>query len=407
MCADQDTQDIEHTYFIKRLRRQEMGSRDKREDQSHRGRYFLIPKSATPLFPFHSKTQLNDLALICLSPIYLNADGTARPRCYYAYIYHNSKHVEHQSNGRDEHRIYISLKLDDGEAFQDDIIVMRRKLPCEIADVENESEDAGDEEPENAEEASFDESSTLKAGFDYYIDWIRKDERAGEWGIYDQIIKRANNNADNATSAQVTAWIDLFENRTRNASLDPVQVDDLIVSKYVEEGTDEEGTEEKPTDEPPTTPATSTAQPADNLEDQALAKFAPLFNSISFRDFVLQTYNNTCAITGTVIAYGSLNNLEAAHITPKCHGGFFLPNNGIAMRRDIHWAFDKGMFYIDPNTLTVHVHEAVKNSYLGDYDGKKIEPTVPNFAPLPKYLDYHKQKIYSSFLHTGSLIKLK
>ncbi|MGN9076693.1 hypothetical protein ACTM9V_05085 [Oliverpabstia intestinalis] len=41
---------------------------------------------------------------------------------------------------------------------------------------------------------------------------------------------------------------------------------------------------------------------------------ASLFNSVSFRDFVMTGYKNKCAITGNVIRYGSFMNLEAAHI---------------------------------------------------------------------------------------------
>ena len=39
--------------------------------------------------------------------------------------------------------------------------------------------------------------------------------------------------------------------------------------------------------------------------------------------------------------------MEAAHIKPKSHGGLYLPNNGMALCRDLHWAFDKGFFTID------------------------------------------------------------
>lgn len=47
-------------------------------------------------------------------------------------------------------------------------------------------------------------------------------------------------------------------------------------------------------------------------------------------------------------------NLEAAHIWPRSHKGLYLPSNGIALCRDMHWAFDKGMFTVDDN-LTVNI----------------------------------------------------
>lgn len=394
MCMDFESTKVKYSYFIKRLGHQEMGSRQSREDKSHRGRYFLIPKSATDFFPLHCDYQLNDMAFICLTPLYPTANGASRPRCYYAYVYHNSKHVLQQRNGRDEHRIYLSLNFDDGLAFDDDIIIMRRRLKSETGNITDTSEMTD-------EERSFDNSSALKAGFDYFIDWIRKDKHSVEWDFFDRMLKEANQGGRNASSTEVTTFIPFFESKVQQTFTDSVQVDQKIVASFdVADVHDENSLNLQQTSE------TTSDQSIEDLNDQALAKFAHLFNSVSFRDFVLTTYGNTCAITGQVISYGPFNNLEAAHINPRCHGGYYLPQNGIAMRRDIHWAFDKGMFFVDPQTLEIHVHEAVRHCYLGAYDGKKITPLVQNFAPHPKYLEYHKQKIYGSFLHTGALNKL-
>lgn len=66
-------------------------------------------------------------------------------------------------------------------------------------------------------------------------------------------------------------------------------------------------------------------------------------------------YKQKCAITGNVIQYKSFMNLEAAHIWPRSHKGLYLPSNGIALCRDMHWAFDKGMFTIgDDFKVIVH-----------------------------------------------------
>ena len=67
-----------------------------------------------------------------------------------------------------------------------------------------------------------------------------------------------------------------------------------------------------------------------------------LFTEKSFRDFVTVAYHHKCAITGTVIEFGGMNNLETAHIKPEAHGGPFLPCNGMPLCRDFHWAFDHG-----------------------------------------------------------------
>jgi len=67
---------------------------------------------------------------------------------------------------------------------------------------------------------------------------------------------------------------------------------------------------------------------------------ASLFNSVSFHDFVLMGYKHQCAVTRRVIRYRHYMNLEAAHIWPRSHDGLYLPCNGIALCRDMHWAFD-------------------------------------------------------------------
>ena len=61
-----------------------------------------------------------------------------------------------------------------------------------------------------------------------------------------------------------------------------------------------------------------------------------LFNSQSFRDFVMVGYGNKCAVTGKSIVWKKFINLEAAHIMPKSHNGTYMPNNGLALSRDIH-----------------------------------------------------------------------
>lgn len=73
------------------------------------------------------------------------------------------------------------------------------------------------------------------------------------------------------------------------------------------------------------------------IEDTVTAKaqsgdideMASLFNSVSFRDFVMTGYKQKCAITGNVIQYKSFMNLEAAHIWPRSHKGLYLPMIGL------------------------------------------------------------------------------
>lgn len=127
------------------------------------------------------------------------------------------------------------------------------------------------------------------------------------------------------------------------------------------------------------------------IEDTVTAKaqsgdideMASLFNSVSFRDFVMTGYKQKCAITGNVIQYKSFMNLEAAHIWPRSHKGLYLPSNGIALCRDMHWAFDKGMFTIGDD-FKVIVHPDVESDYLQQYNNKSLY--IPENAFLDRIL---------------------
>jgi predicted restriction endonuclease len=128
-----------------------------------------------------------------------------------------------------------------------------------------------------------------------------------------------------------------------------------------------------------------------------------LFNAMSFRDFVMKGYGSLCAITKTVIRHDGYMNLEAAHIKPKSHGGFFLPNNGIAMCRDMHWAFDKGFFTLT-DKYEIEVHRNTSSDWLWSYNSAKILiPEEPFFQPAICNIKYHRENVYGLFLTSGRL----
>ena len=123
-----------------------------------------------------------------------------------------------------------------------------------------------------------------------------------------------------------------------------------------------------------------------------------LFNSVLFRDFVMNAYNRKCAITHRAISYGSLLNLEAAHIKPQAHNGKFLPCNGIAMCRDLHFAFDKGFFTIDDDYKVVVSDKLQGNWFYEEYNGTEIYvPEVEFYRPEKRFLHYHQDHIFNTF----------
>ncbi|PBB05607.1 hypothetical protein CKW00_08445 [Salimicrobium humidisoli] len=132
-------------------------------------------------------------------------------------------------------------------------------------------------------------------------------------------------------------------------------------------------------------------------------EIANLFSATSFRDFTMTAYKGKCAVTGRVIKYGQFMNIEAAHIQPKSHGGSFLPSNGLALSRDIHWSFDKGFFTLNED-YTLLVHPSVESDFLKSYEGQKISiPEDKFFMPSHDSIKYHRENVYGLFLTSGRL----
>jgi len=118
----------------------------------------------------------------------------------------------------------------------------------------------------------------------------------------------------------------------------------------------------------------------------------------SFRDFVLYFYEYKCAATGTYIKYKDLYNLEAAHIIPNSHRGPSHPKNGIALSRDMHWAFDKGFLTINDDYKIV-VHSLVRSvSVLSPLAGKSLFlPSDKRAWPSDVALSYHRKHVFGIF----------
>lgn len=130
---------------------------------------------------------------------------------------------------------------------------------------------------------------------------------------------------------------------------------------------------------------------------------ADLFNQVMFRDFLLVGYEGLCAITRTVIRHGALMNIEAAHIKPQAHHGNFLPNNGLMLSRDLHWAFDKGFFTITDD-YRVKIHHEANSSFLTPFDGKELFiPRDPFFRPNLENIKWHRDNVFGTFRNIRKL----
>lgn len=304
-----------------------------------RGRYLLTSMSKEILAMFPPLSE-TQLNDSAILPIIPLYSGK---KVYCNYVYHNDKfHGSTAAHPRNEYRIYLNKELEEQQLLfsENDIIIIR-----------------------TAEIIDKDEIQTI-----YYLDHLRNNGTV----LYDKLNKVIENYPINGGYGVYEGIIPEFEEKVSRLAKPndcEVAIDDTVTNKIV----------------------TS----ADNM--------ASLFNAVSFRDFIMVGYDNLCAITGTVIKYESYMNLEAAHIKPKSHGGLFLPNNGLALCRDLHWAFDKGFFTLDED-LKVIVHPKITSEYLNLFNGKKIRiPSNQFFVPDLDNVRYHRENVYGLFLTTGKL----
>ena len=139
-----------------------------------------------------------------------------------------------------------------------------------------------------------------------------------------------------------------------------------------------------------------------DIKDRSISNRVAKVRSRFFRDGVIATYNFRCAISGLELIYspGSIDEkheVEAAHIKPVASGGRDLIQNGLALNRSVHWAFDLGMMWIDRD-LKVHVSDEVendrRNEWLRKFSGNMLRlPRNPNFYPSSDALAWHAEHI--------------
>jgi len=332
-------------YYLKKCGHQELGS--VADGRVSRGRYLFISKDERVLemLPPLSATQLNDSAVIPMMPLYSNK------KTYCKFVYHNSSLADptlDSARGRNEYRFYLNKELEDDQLLFEtgDIVIIR---PDEI-----ESED------------------TTKQTV-YLID-VLKDRNTELFHKLSEALESSDIRNSRQGHAIYEEAIPYFEHRAQQR-LATIENALVAVDATIKE----------------------------ELERSSIPTMESLFNAPMFRDFVMVGYQWLCAVTREVIRYDNFINLEAAHIRPKSHGGLFVPSNGLALSRDVHWAFDKGFFTIN-EALEIVVHEKVSSQWLHSYNGKKIYlPEDSFFRPDAENLNYHRNNVYGLFLKSGRL----
>jgi putative restriction endonuclease len=128
-------------------------------------------------------------------------------------------------------------------------------------------------------------------------------------------------------------------------------------------------------------------------------RFSP-FRYESFTRSVSRTiYNFTCAMTGlSIINGGGRPEVEAAHIRPvgDDYNGPDSMRNGIALSRSIHWMFDRGLLSLTDGYEILLVHKLIPDPIkrLLNPDGKILLSADRRLWPHPKFLQYHRERIF-------------
>ncbi len=148
-----------------------------------------------------------------------------------------------------------------------------------------------------------------------------------------------------------------------------------------------------------------TLELADILQNVASRKMSTSHRRVRrdyFRAAVLGAYENQCAISRTGLVYSERNQdisyeVQAAHVIPVARGGRDLIQNGLALNRSLHWAFDLGMVWIDSD-MRVNVSRDVqtdrRNEWLRGFEGHSLSlPDDPRLSPSYEALSWHAEHV--------------
>lgn len=123
------------------------------------------------------------------------------------------------------------------------------------------------------------------------------------------------------------------------------------------------------------------------------------FRERSFMYNVRSAYKNRCALTGLrLINGGGRPEVQAAHIQPVAADGPDAVRNGLALSGTVHWMFDRGLVSIgdDHKILVAKNHVSEDAARLLNQSGLINLPDDPTLYPNPRYLKFHRDKVFKS-----------
>lgn len=134
------------------------------------------------------------------------------------------------------------------------------------------------------------------------------------------------------------------------------------------------------------------------LQDQN--RYRPVARDQGFRRAVVLAYARRCGLCGIrVLTFDGHTAVDAAHIVPWSETQDDAPNNGIALCRLCHWAFDEGLLAVSANyTVLTSVQlrrEPNLPAHLDALTGRgMIRPEEEQFWPNPEALTWHRRNVY-------------
>jgi putative restriction endonuclease len=118
-------------------------------------------------------------------------------------------------------------------------------------------------------------------------------------------------------------------------------------------------------------------------------------------EVVVVAYKHTCALTGYRMTTLDMESIvDAAHIHEFSNSRNNDPRNGLALSKNAHWQFDRGLWSITDDYRVIvnrerFLEEGVPGQKLADFEGHRLFlPSDPKYWPEPTHLTWHRGNKY-------------
>lgn len=118
----------------------------------------------------------------------------------------------------------------------------------------------------------------------------------------------------------------------------------------------------------------------------------------AFQKIVLKNFGYACAMSGRMLVSASgTTGIDAAHIVPLAHRGTNDVRNGLALSKELHWAFDAGLIGVGAGKIMVSAFAKAdaRNQYLTEFEERPILSAVRvQSQPDSTALNWHQQNVF-------------